>query len=167
MKLTWKLLLAVLVIGILLPFTLLKDDSGSTLLKFSNLTWPDWGRARKILPQAIDTSDQGAEDENAIYQWVDAEGNQQFSSSPPPEGIEYSVKIYDPNLNIIQSVNVEKNGQEPGETTEAGPEKEASANEDTGSPYSADGIKKLFEDVNNIEKLLNQRHQNQEALLGQ
>ncbi len=167
MKLTWKLLLAALVIGLLLPFTLLKDDSGSTLLKFSNLRWPDWDRAVKNLPQAIESSDQGAEGGIKFYRWVGAEGNQQFSNSPPPEGVDYSVKIYDPNMNVIQSVKVEKNDQEVEATAEAESEKEASTNENTGSPYSVDGIKKLFEDVNNIEKLLNQRHQKQETLLSQ
>jgi hypothetical protein len=39
--------------------------------------------------------------------------------------------------------------------------------EDVGSPYSVDGIKKLFEDVHNVEKLLHQRLQKQEAALGQ
>ncbi|MFV2032423.1 MAG: DUF4124 domain-containing protein [Gammaproteobacteria bacterium] len=168
MNLAWKLLLAALVLGILLPFTLLKDEAGSTLLKFSELKWPDWGKALKTLPKSVGSSDAGGESSDSIYRWVDSEGNPQFSNSPPPEGIEFSVKIYDPDLNVIQSVNVKPDAEDaPVITPEVAPEKERAANEGTGSPYSADGIKKLFEDANKVEKLLNQRLQEQEAALGQ
>jgi hypothetical protein len=165
MKLVWKLMLAVLVISMLLPFTLLKDDTGSTMLDFSNLRWPDWRKAVENLSYAVMSPDAGTESADTIYQWVDAEGNRQFSNTPPPEGIEFSVKNYDSNLNVIQSVNT-KTGE--AEVTEEGTlKKEITSTEDAGSPYSADGIKKLFENAHDVEKLLNQRLQKQEAALGQ
>lgn len=158
MKLMWKLLLAVLVISMLLPFTLLKDDTGSTLLKFSDLEWPDWPKLTKILPKTVDSK------ADSIYQWVDAEGNLQYSNSLPPEGIEYTVRNYVPNLNVIQSINTKSDGLDEAEDT---PNKDITTGDDIVSPYSTDGIKKLFEDVNNVEKLLNQRSQKQKAAIGQ
>ncbi|MCH7880519.1 MAG: DUF4124 domain-containing protein [Proteobacteria bacterium] len=164
MKLAWKLLLAVLVIGMLLPFTLLKDDTGSAILNFSNLKWPDWRKAVGNLSQAVMSRDAEAESADTIYQWVDAEGNMHFSNTPPLEGIEFRVKNFDPDLNVIQSVNTKTDEAEV--TVEGTPKKEMITTEDVGSPYSVDGIKKLFEDVHNVEKLLKQRLQKQEAALG-
>jgi hypothetical protein len=111
MNLAWKLLLAVLVISMLLPFTLLKNDSGSPILSFSNLKWPDLRKAAKNLFNTDRSQDAGAEGAATIYQWVDAEGNRQFSNTPLPEGIEFSVKNYDSNLNVIQSVNTKTGGR--------------------------------------------------------
>ena len=167
MKLAWKLLLAVIVIGILLPFTLLKDDDGAPMLKFSELKWPDWRKATKKIPRAIDPSEPGVENPDTIYQWSDAEGNMQFSNSLPPEGVEFTVRNYDPNLNVIQSVNVKPGEEESQEKEDVEAKKEMTASDDLGSLYSAEGIEKLFKDANNVEKLLNQRLQNQEAILGQ
>jgi len=167
MKLLWIFLLAVLVIGILLPFTLLKDDGGNTLLKFSDLKWPDWSQATKILPPVVDFPDPETGSVATIYQWVDTEGNMQFSNSLPPVGTEFTIKNYDSKLNVIQSVNVESRGAAPAVTGAAGSKEEISTDEVLGSPYSIGGIKKLFEDANNIEKLLNQKLKNQEAILGQ
>ncbi len=168
MKLMWKLLLTVLVISLLLPFTLLRDDTGNTLLDFSNFKWPDWRKSTKIILNAFESSDPTPESVDIIYQWVDAEGNIQFSNTPPPEGIKFSVKNYDPELNNIQSVT-SKTGEVNGSVVPINdpPENKFTTTEDLGSPYSADGIEKLFEDANNIEKLLNQRLLKQEAALGQ
>ena len=163
MNLGWKLLLAALVLGILLPFTVLKDDAGSTLLKFSELKWPDWGKAIENLPKPNDPSSLSGEDESTIYQWIDAEGNQQFSNSQPPEGVEYKVKIYDSNLNVIQSVDGIKDEQE----STLSPEDNSPDGDQLDSPYSTEGIEKLFEKTKEVEKLIKQRFQNQEAILGQ
>ena len=164
MKLVWKLMLAVLVISTLLPFTLLKDDTGSTLLSFSSFKWPDLRKAAKNLFKADRSRGPGDEGADTIYQWVDAEGNMHFSNTPPLEGIEFRVKNFDPDLNVIQSVNTKTDEAEV--TVEGTPKKEMITTEDVGSPYSVDGIKKLFEDVHNVEKLLKQRLQKQEAALG-
>ena len=43
-----------------------------------------------------------------FYKWYDAEGNVQFTTEPPADGIEYTVKGYDPNTNVIKAVEVPK-----------------------------------------------------------
>ena len=162
MKLFVKLLITALVIAILLPFTILKGTDGNPLLSFRDLQSPGLPK----VPEAINSLGGESRDGNeVIYKWIDSEGNLQFSNSPPPEGIEYSVKDYDPNLNVIQAVEVELD--EPVEVLESDHKKKVTNVEDIGNPYSADKIEKLFEDANNIEKLLNQRLNNQEALIGQ
>jgi len=166
MKLFWKFLLAVLVISILLPFTLLKDDVGNTLLKFSDLKWPDWSKATTILPPVGEFPDPETSSVATIYQWVDAEGNMIFSNSLPPDGAEFTIKNYDSNLNVIQSVNVEYGEAVPAITEEVASKEKIFTDEDLGSPYSIDRIKKLFEDANNIENLLIEKLKNQEAILG-
>jgi len=163
MKLVIKMMVAILVIGILLPFTILKGKDGAPLLKFSGLKLPDSDVSLTDIAKLPDDI-QGSEDGNLIYQWTDAEGNLQFSNNLPPQGVEYTVKGYDPNLNVIQAVEVpvieavEETGNEV--------EKKTISAEDIGNPYSPEKIEKLFDDANNIEKLLNQRLQNQEALIG-
>ena len=166
MKLFAKLMLALLVIAMLLPFTVLKDDSGKPLLSFSSLSLPDFslpdfGQAEKLAPGG----GQGASNEVLFYRWYDTEGNVQFSNEPPPAGIEYTVKGYDPNTNVIQAVNPEAT------TTDASrPAAENDAEQESGkiaNPYSQESIEKLFEDAKNVEKLLNQRFEQQEQVLNQ
>ena len=161
MKLFIKLMIAILVIGILLPFSLLKGKDGNPVFSFGDLKLPSIS-----LPDAPKLS--GAEDPwggDNIYGWTDAEGNAQFSNSLPPEGVEYTVKGYDPSLNIIQAVEVLPD--EPEKVVERESNKEISTAKDIGNPYSPEKIEKLFEDANNIERLLNQRLSDQEAVIGQ
>ena len=162
MKLFAKLLLAVLVLALLLPFTILKDDQGKTLMSFSSFSLPDmpsFSGVSKLTP-----SSSGIGGKSIFYKWYDAEGSVQYTTEPPADGIEYTVKGYDPNTNVIQSVKIpvaEAAQDEPvstGKTTNALPEM---------SPYDAESVKKLFEDTHNIEKLLNQRYQNQNSTINQ
>jgi len=162
MKLLVKLLISVLVIGILLPFTILKGTDGKPLLSLTDLQSPDMPK----LPETIDSLGGESQDgKEVIYKWTDGEGNLQFSNSPPPEGIEYTVKDYDPNLNVIEAVRAEPD--EPVTISESQPKKEVTSLEQVGNPYSPEKIEKLFEDAKNIEKLLSQRLNNQEAIIGQ
>ncbi len=164
MKLFIKLMITILVIGVLLPFTILKGKDGRPLLSFSDWKLPesDIPLANK-LKSATDVDNLGSGD--VIYNWTDDEGNIQFSNSPPPAGVGYTVKDYDPNLNVIQSVEVPVD--EPEDELNSESEKQITGTEDIGNPYSSEKVEKLFEDTKNIEKLLNQRFKNQEAILGQ
>jgi len=162
MKLFVKLLIAVLVIGILMPFTLLKGNDGKPLISFTDLKLPDIF----TIPENIQSSvDESLDSKDIIYKWTDAGGHLQFSNSPPPVGVTYTVLDYDPNLNVIQAVAVR--ADEPEVALEIVPKKKTRSTEDISSPYSVEKIEKLFEDANNIEKLLNQRLTNQEAMIGQ
>ncbi|MCP4076612.1 MAG: DUF4124 domain-containing protein [Gammaproteobacteria bacterium] len=164
MKLFGKLLIAALVLSVLLPFTILKGKDGRPLMSFSDIKAPSLS-----LPSMPDMPDlannakpspvSGGKD--IIYKWKDSKGVLHFSSSPPPEGIEFTSKGYDPNANLIQSVEVIT---EPTEQLRP-QEKQAQAPSDIGNPYSPAKVEKLFKDAQNVEKLLNDRLKHQEALI--
>lgn len=174
MKLFAKLMIAVLFIAMLLPFTILKDKNGRTLMSFSDLSLPDISMPKLSMPnlpefssskEIIPASDDDLSGKDIFYKWYDNEGNIQFTSEPPADGIEYTLKGFDPNANVIQAVKIpprEPTAEEPkpGQANSAGPGDEVNS-------YSADNIKKLFEKTENIEKLLNQRAKDQESALNQ
>ena len=170
MKLFAKVMLAVLVIAMLLPFTILKDDSGNTLMSFSDLSLPDFSfssMSGKIpVAKEITPASNLLQGEVAIYQWYDGEGNIQFSSEPPAAGIDYEVRRFDPDANVIQSVTLPSKDRaadsagQPGETAAGDPA-------EIGNPYTEDSIKKLFEDARNLEKVLGQRLKDQENAIKQ
>ncbi len=162
MKLFGKLLITALVLAILLPFTILKGKDGKPLMNFSKIKAPDI--SMPSMPDAVKKVDIKATStsKDVIYKWRDEKGELHFSSTPPPDGIKFTSKGYDPKTNLIQSVKVKE--QQP-EKTEKKPEiKKVS---DIGSPYSPAKVEKLMKDAQNIEKLLNDRVKKQEALLGQ
>ena len=173
MKLFTKIMIAVLFIALLLPFTILKDDNGDTLVSFSDLSFPDLSIpnfSMPDLPKFSDNAIQAASDEDldgkdVFYKWYDADGNVQFTTEAPPEGFEFTLKGFDPNANVIQSVKLPSEENETEESNPGG--KKGDNPEDIGNPYSADTIKKLFEDTRNIEKLLKQRLQDQESVVNQ
>ncbi|MCP4875655.1 MAG: DUF4124 domain-containing protein [Gammaproteobacteria bacterium] len=167
MKLFVKLMIAALFIALLLPFTILKNESGKTLMSFSDFSLPDFSvpdmpgfsDAKNLAPSVGNFDGQ-----DIFYRWYDADGNVQFTSEPPAQGIEYTIKGYDPNANVIQAVKIPPKEVDSTETT---PTKSKSDSEDIGNPYSEESIKKLFEDAENVEKLLNQRLKDQESAINQ
>ena len=172
MKLFAKLLIIVLVIGMLLPFTILKGKDGKTLMSFSDIKFPG-GSFSDLFKSSVPGMDklknitsQSEGGSNLIYKWTDIDGNLQFSSSPPAEGIEYTVKGYDPNQNVIQAVRAEPDAQEEVESTADESKKSAGADK-VGSPYSVEKVEKLFKDAEGLENLLNERLKKQDALIGQ
>lgn len=169
MKLFAKLMLAVLVIAMLLPFTILKGDNGKPLLSFSDFAWPDFSAA--TLPKApmvdsISDSAGSSGGKNTVYRWFDSEGNIQFTTDPPPEGIEFEVRNFDPDVNVIQPVKLQS-GETPVVQGDTDPEISSAPVDPGFNPYSADSLKKLFENAKNVEKLLNQRFQSQESATNQ
>ena len=107
-----------LVLAFLLPFTLLKDDQGKTLMSFSDFSISDFslldfGLADFKIPDILG-SDRllptvgGGSREDIFYRWNDAKGNVHFTTEPPPDGIEYSVKGYNPDANVIKAVKLPK-----------------------------------------------------------
>lgn len=172
MKLFVKLMLALLFIALLLPFTLLKDNDGNTLMSFSDISLPDVSMPDVSMPDLPSFSgskeikpanDNDLSGKDIFYKWYDSEGNVQFTSEPPPDGVDYTLKGFDPDANVIQAVKIpakKKTVEKPKSAQEksAGPE-------DNINPYSAENIKKLFEDSKNLEKLLNQKAKNQDSAL--
>jgi hypothetical protein len=172
MKLFAKLMIAVLFIAMMLPFTILKGPDGKTLMSLGDIELPDFSLPKMPdFPSFSGSSTPVPSDENDLsgkvlfYRWYDAEGNVQFTTEPPAGGIEYTVKGFDPDTNVIQAVTLPP--EETRVTEEGGSDQETAAPEDIGNPYSQESIKKLFEDAKNIEKVLNQRLKDQESALNQ
>ena len=174
MKLFVKLMIAALFIAVLLPFTLLKGDDGDTLKSFSDFSLPDISMVNFSMPdlsgffgskKITPSSDDDLSGKDIFYKWYDSEGNIQFTTEPPPDGVEYKLKGFDPDANLIQAVKIPAKESTADEST---PVQEKSAGPEDGvNPYSADHIKKLFDDTKNIEKLLNQRAKDQASALNQ
>ncbi len=176
MKLFVKAMFAVLVLAMLLPFTVLKGPDGRTLMSFSDIGLPDFSFDMPDMPdvssgggtatlQAGDTlteTDAGLQGKDIFYQWNDADGNIQFTTQPPPEGVPYTVKGYDPDANVIQSVKL----PEP-EAEKKSPSDKLGSDGKIGNPYEQESIKKLIQDAKNVEKMLSERYQQQEELLNQ
>ena len=163
MKLFAKLMIALLVLALLLPFTYLKDDDGDSLMSFSDFSLPDMPRFSGSGNNV--SSDEDLAGKDLFYKWYDAEGNVQFTTEPPADGIEYTVKGYDPDANVIQAVKIPvKEVQED----DSNPDQDKKGlTESAENPYSPEKIKKLFEDTKNIEALLNQRIQDQDSVINQ
>jgi hypothetical protein len=177
MKLFTKMLISVLVIALLLPFTLLKGKDGSAMLNVMDLNFPSVSMPELSMPDFLsldlpgsagrigNSDDESLTGKDVIYKWTDANGNLQFSNNRPPEGVVYTLKGYDPNLNVIQAVETPATMLET--VSEFESKKKITSAKDIGSPYSIEKIEKLFEDANNIENLLNQRMEHQAAEIGQ
>ena len=166
MKLFAKLLLATLVLAMLLPFTILKKNDGSTMLSFADFKLPNF--SAPSLPEVPgvdsigDSVDVGG-GQVTIYEWRDSRGGIQFTNEPPPEGVEYQVRQYDPNANVIQSVKSPTAAPEPEVAENSEPETAGTL--EAPSPYSPEGVKKLMDDAKNVEKLLNERFQRQQSAI--
>ncbi len=166
MKLFVKLIFAALFIAVLLPFTLLKGTDGRPLMSVGDLKMPGFSLPESVKDVKIPKlPSNDSSNQDIVYQWYDAEGNLNFTTQPPPEGIQYTVKGYDPRTNLIQSVKIEEEAEVS--DSEQNDNAEVKSASDIGSPYSPDKIEKLFNDSKNVEKLLNDRMKRQEALIGQ
>ena len=164
MKFFAKLMIAVLFIAVMLPFTILRGPDGDTLMSFSKFELPDFS-----LPGMPDggeiTNPLGSSDgKDIVYKWHDTEGNLHFTTEPPSGGIEYSVMGFDPNTNVIQAVKLP---EEVEQEVEEEQESESKKVGEIGNPYSPEKIEKLIDDAKNVENLLKQRIKDQEAAINQ
>lgn len=162
MKLFAKLLLTLLVLAGILPFTILKGPDGRPLMSFSDLKLP--GVSAPEIPASIENAIPDLpginSGEDVIYRWRDKDGILQFTNTPPPEGVEYTAKGYDPNTNLIQSVELPKEEPEQDDKVEPGQKK----NFELKSPYSPEAVEKLFDDAEKVQKLINDRYKKQEEI---
>jgi len=165
MKLFAKLMIATLFIALLLPFTILKDKNGNALMSFDKLKLPDFSMPDlPDMPSGKALSPTSGAGEVIFYQWYDAQGNVQFTTEPPAAGIDYTIKGYDPNANVIQAVRLPVAGDD---ATDAKSTSDGKSPFDLDNPYSKETIEKLFEDARNVEKLLQERLRQQESAFNQ
>ena len=150
----------------------MKGKDGGTLLNFSDLKLPDLKLPDFSLPEipelptGINESSSGNSARvDVFYQWYDKDGNIQFTTAPPAAGIDYTVKEVNPDANLIQSVELPKASSEL--STEVEASGKANSSDDLLNPYSKESVEKLFKDAKNVEKLLQQRMDQQKSVLDQ
>ena len=163
MKFFAKLMIAVLFIALMLPFTILRGPDGDTLMSFSDLKLPDFSMPEMPDTNKITAPLGGDGGKDIVYKWHDAEGNLHFTTDPPTDGTEYSVMGFDPNTNVIQAVKMPE--EEPEEEKEVAAEEENS--NPLGNPYDPSEIKELIEDAKDVQKMLQQRVKDQDAIMNQ
>ena len=171
MKLFLKVMLALLVLALLLPFAVLKNERGEPLMSLSNLKLPGFSLPDVSLPEMpgvsagsapVEADDSDLSGKDVFYKWHDGDGNLHFTTEPPPEGVAYTLKGFDPDTNVIEAVDPEPVAAETGADPAPQPQAQARDPGDIGNPYSKESIEKLFDDAKNIEKMLNERLQNLE-----
>lgn len=93
---------------------------------------------------------------DTAYKWTDEHGVTHYSNEAPPVELAAEVIEVDPNVNVIQSVEVPKKEVE----------KEPSVITPIEGPlYKPENIKKLIDDAKNVEKVLQERHEQQEEII--
>ena len=91
-----------------------------------------------------------------VYKWRDQNGVMQFSSEPPSTTADVERVVLDPDINVIQAVNLpEQDSVE---------EKKVAITE-TPNPYSIKGMKKVMDDAKGLEQVLQQRDEEQQKIL--
>lgn len=127
------------------------EESTNPILKgLANVrSWFSGGSAPKLpLPETD-------KNETKVYKWQDAAGEWHFSNQPPPSGVSSSVETYRSDVNITQA---------PPPVEEAPAQPDASADiPQTAAPLlpitDPERVQQLIEDAKNVQKLVDQRHQ--------
>lgn len=92
-----------------------------------------------------------------VYKWQDADGNWQFSSQPPANGIASSSRVYHTDTNVTQAVNPGASATESTSFTEPA---ETPAMTSPLMPLTdPERVRQLIDDAKNVRQLLDQRQQ--------
>ncbi len=110
-------------------------------------------KTSEIQLSAPDIKNITASGKQTVYKWVDANGVTQYTSEAPPEQAVTAMEL-DPNTNIVQGIKMPEDEEKE--------EKPPQAEIPQGNIYNPKSIKKLMDDANNVQKLLNDRYEQQE-----
>jgi hypothetical protein len=151
------LLFLLLALAVLIPFTLpLKD--GKPLLAWNDVKLPAALKLR--LPQWADGNTQEVPAQVTVYRWRDGQGVWQYGSSPPADGRPYESRTLDTAANAdLFPAAPQQEQPSDARTATAEPAQPAPL-----SPYSADGIQKLFEDARSLRDQSQERQAVQDQL---
>ena len=100
-----------------------------------------------------------------VYRWQDKAGKWHFSDSPPPKGQAYEEQIIDPATNVIQSTPVIAKKTPPEENKQKETEKADKKEPPSSGPASAEGVKKLIQQANDIKAMMEQRQAQMDQML--
>jgi hypothetical protein len=151
----FKILSMLVTLGMMLVIPMIymgKFDPASFFDSGLSNALPDFdklkAKASKNLSHAV------TDEKVQVYKWRDKNGVMQFSSTPPVDGSAAEQVVLKPNDNVVQAVKV--------------PEKEtasAAVSSEMPNPYSIKGMKKVMDDAKGVEKLLQDRHEQQQKML--
>lgn len=160
-------MIAILVIGGLAPFTILKGKDGKPLMSFSDIKAPKMKVPDIGIPDlnnAVKRDEKSSYDEGTVFKWKDKDGVWQFSSKPPKDSQFTSTK-YDNNLNVIKPVKTKRSENNTNGLSNEQKKPKPKGVADLGSAYSPENVEKLFDDANNLENVLKGRIDKQNELL--
>ncbi len=88
-----------------------------------------------------------------VYKWTDENGRTHYSSDPIPGGTNVEEMEVDPNVNVMDAVEIPKD--EPSRPPVNLPE---------GNIYHPEKIKQLVDDARNVQDLMNERNHQLESM---
>lgn len=155
MRLAIKFFIFVLVLGLAGPFILKKDD-GTPWMDAREFI-PDvqswgrdlkawWARTKRQVPESVGGGDG---EKTTVYRWQAEDGSWQFSDKPPVQGSAETITV-DPNANLIQGLPEPE--PEPQEQEES-----SGVNMPVPMTISPDQVKKLKEDAEAIQQIMDDR----------
>ena len=98
-----------------------------------------------------------------VYKWRDANGQVNYSTTPPPAGLQAETLSVDSRTNIIPALETGASLSAPRNTNE---ERRVPEIPGAGeSPYSPGAIQRLFEQARGVQQSLDQRYQDQQRVI--
>ncbi len=156
MRLMIKFFIFILVLGLGAPFILKKPDGTPWMdarqfipeVKSWSQDIKNWfSKMEREIPSSVGGS---AGEKTTVYRWRAPDGSWQFSDKPPVQ-VESETIIVDPNANLIEGL------PEPLEPEVE--EEESGVNMPVPMTISPDQLKKLKQDAENIQQLMDDRAQ--------
>lgn len=151
------LLFLLLALAVLVPFALpLKD--GKPLLAWNDIRLSALPKLQ--LPQWTGSTAREEPAQVTVYRWRDEQGVWQYGSTPPSDGRPYESRSVDTAANADLFPSAPRQEQPAAaKTAEPQPVQPAQA-----SPYSAEGIQKLFDDARSLRDMSHERQNTQDKL---
>ncbi len=165
----------ILVLGLAGPF-IMKGPDGRPLMTWQDLM-PDFSsmkrKASGVLSDVNETvgglSGSSSESENPgdfgktrVYRWQDANGNWQYSDTPPPSQSAETLLI-NPDVNIVQSTELPKDPEPEEKETDA---KGSGIGVPLPMTVSPGEARQLIEDAKGINDLMQKRQETLDAING-
>ncbi len=178
MGLFFKLMMFLVVLALAAPFVM-KGPDGRPLMTLDDIKMPDVkvpevpdsvkNLSDKLpdIKNPLSDSQPSSAKANKVYSWTDANGNVQFSNTPPSGVTNVKATEYHPDANVIkldkpssQSEPHGKKGMQPKEGAQQKHKPQGdSALQDVSSLYSPEGVQKLMNDAKALEGKMQQRYQ--------
>ena len=165
MKLIFKLMLFVLILAAVLPFTPFMPG-GKPILNLGDFKWPEFSKPPlPDLPNAkLPDIGKGTPSNNqSFYKWTDAEGNVHYSDKPPQQQVKSETVTVNPDTNVLAPVEVPKPQPKPSVPAQSAKDSEHLKN-GMPNPYSPTEVKKLINDAKQLQQQAKERLKKMEQL---